>query len=109
DKDNQVVFVDYDPGEPLVRVDSENVTGIKRVLSKVKEYSDVDTNLSNKMKFMNHKRTFAKRFYPILDIGVRNEKTEDLDTLVIGSDEVFNCVQSNTNVGYSRDLFGHTS
>ena len=25
---------------------------------------------------------------------------------VIGSDEVFNCVQSNTNVGYSRDLFG---
>ena len=28
---------------------------------------------------------------------------------MIGSDEVFNCVQSNTNVGYSRDLFGHGS
>lgn len=109
DRDNQVVFVDYEPGEPLVRENSENVTGIKRILSKVKEYSDVDTSLSNKIKFMNHKRTYAKRFYPILDIGIRNEKTEDLDTLVIGSDEVFNCVQSNTNVGYSRDLFGHSN
>lgn len=29
-----------------------------------------------------------------------------LDTLVIGSDEVFNCIQSNKNVGYSLELFG---
>ena len=30
----------------------------------------------------------------------------ELDVLVIGSDEVFNCVQNNTNVGFSPDLFG---
>lgn len=29
-----------------------------------------------------------------------------LDVLVIGSDEVFNCVQNNTNVGFSSELFG---
>ena len=29
-----------------------------------------------------------------------------LDCLVIGSDEVFNCIQKNSNVGYSRELFG---
>ena len=32
--------------------------------------------------------------------------TPELDILVIGSDEVFNCVQNNTNVGFSPDLFG---
>ena len=26
--------------------------------------------------------------------------------LVIGSDEVFNCIQKNSNVGYSPELFG---
>ena len=29
-----------------------------------------------------------------------------LDCLVIGSDEVFNCIQKNSNVGYSLELFG---
>lgn len=29
-----------------------------------------------------------------------------LDCLVIGSDEVFNCIQKNANVGYSLELFG---
>jgi hypothetical protein len=30
----------------------------------------------------------------------------ELDCLVIGSDEVFNCIQMNSNVGYSLELFG---
>lgn len=29
-----------------------------------------------------------------------------VDCLVIGSDEVFNCIQKNSNVGYSLELFG---
>ena len=29
-----------------------------------------------------------------------------VDCLVIGSDEVFNCIQKNSNVGYSPELFG---
>ncbi|MBE5962335.1 MAG: polysaccharide pyruvyl transferase family protein [Lachnospiraceae bacterium] len=41
-------------------------------------------------------------------IGVSDEKNISpyLDCLVIGSDEVFNCLQNNENVGYSKELFG---
>ena len=42
----------------------------------------------------------------MLEIGPDPGHGTDFDVQVIGSDEVFNCVQSNTNVGYSRDLFG---
>ena len=30
----------------------------------------------------------------------------EVDVLVIGSDEVFNCLQTNSAVGFSLDLFG---
>lgn len=36
-------------------------------------------------------------------------QTNDLDLLVIGSDEVFNCIQSNPKVGFAEDLFGKNS
>lgn len=41
-------------------------------------------------------------------LGVTAERTENIpvDVLVIGSDEVFNCLQTNSAVGYSKQLFG---
>lgn len=41
-------------------------------------------------------------------LGVTEEMNynPELDCLVIGSDEVFNCIQKNSNVGYSPELFG---
>lgn len=108
DEENEVSFIDYKPGTPLIYSDSEKSTQVQRILKKLKEYSDVDANVVNKLRFFNHKRTYAKRFFPVLGVTKnRNESTSNLDYLVIGSDEVFNCVQANTNVGYSRDLFGH--
>ncbi len=50
-----------------------------------------------------------KRFIPELEqLGVTGEKNlhPKLDLLVIGSDEVFNCLQTNPDVGYSLELFG---
>lgn len=105
---NSVSFIDYRPGKPLVFSESESKSSLQRIYLKLKEHSNVNTNLINKIRFFNHKRTYAKRFFPLLGITQeRNEKTDNLDYLVIGSDEVFNCVQSNVNVGYSRDLFGY--
>lgn len=109
DNDIFVTFVDYKPGKPLVKTDTIEPTGVKRVLYKLKEYNEVDSSLKNKIKFFNHKRTYAKRFFPILEITNDRKDSTGLDVLVIGSDEVFNCVQSNTNVGYSADLFGRHS
>lgn len=44
----------------------------------------------------------------VRQLGVTAERTENspVDVLVIGSDEVFNCLQTNPAVGYSKHLFG---
>jgi hypothetical protein len=109
--DARVTFVDYQPGPPLVTsvAHSEGRGRLTRALSKIREYNDVDARLEDKVRFFNHKRSYATKYFPLL--GITSEQNRDLalDLQVIGSDEVFNCVQANANVGYSRDLFGHRS
>jgi hypothetical protein len=80
-----------------------------RTLAKVREYAGGQGSMGDKLRFFGHKRRYAERYFPM--VGITPERHRDLavDIQVIGSDEVFNCVQSNTNVGYSRDLFGHGS
>jgi hypothetical protein len=109
--DVNVSFVDYEPGPILVQDTSAKAPSSKvgRVLSKVREYNQVDARLTDRLRFLNHKRTYGARNFPKLGITPQPNHDLHLDVQVIGSDEVFNCVQSNTNVGYSRDLFGHDS
>jgi polysaccharide pyruvyl transferase WcaK-like protein len=42
----------------------------------------------------------------MLGITEKRNYRDQVDVLVIGSDEVFNCLQPNPFVGYSRELFG---
>lgn len=101
-------FVDYHPGKILVKTNETN--SLLRKVMKVNETIKVHTSLQNKLKYINYKKNYAANYYPLL--GLKSEKnylTNDLKTLVIGSDEVFNCVQSNVNVGFSKDLFGANS
>jgi len=109
--DVNVSFVDYEPGPILVQGSEtkEPSSRFGRVVSKVREYNQVDARLSDRLRFLNHKRTYAARNFPMLGITAQPNRDLDLDVQVIGSDEVFNCVQANSNVGYSRDLFGHNS
>jgi hypothetical protein len=112
--DVRVSFVDYEPGEVLVQ-DATSVaspaatSSARRALAKVMEYNQVDAKLSDKLRFFDHKRRYGKRYFPMVGITAERNRNLDLDLQVIGSDEVFNCVQANSNVGYSRDLFGHGS
>lgn len=41
-----------------------------------------------------------------LDVTEKRTENVPVDVLVIGSDEVFNCLQTNPAVGYSKQLFG---
>ena len=109
--DITVSFVDYEPGDILIEDPDANAASSKlgRTLSKVAEYNDVDARFSDKLRFFNHKRAYGRRYFPMIGITPEPNRDLDVDVQVIGSDEVFNCVQSNTNVGYSRDLFGHRS
>lgn len=105
--DNEVCFVDYHPGNPLINDPS---SGRFRKYEKAMEALRLRTSLKNKLKFIRYKKNYAQQVFPLLGIDDQTEyETNNLDTLVIGSDEVFNCVQSNPNVGYSLDLFGKSN
>lgn len=102
----EVEFVDYHPGECLIETTEK--TGMQRKIQKVLEVLHYKASLRDKLDFLQYKKNYAKRYFPLL--GVESEYgnySPRLDLLVIGSDEVFNCVQNNTNVGYSRELFGY--
>lgn len=103
DLDCEVQFVDYHPGETLVPADGGK--GLKRIISKLIETFKYDAPLKEKIKFIKYKKNYSVNYYPYLGISEMNYSPE-LDVLVIGSDEVFNCVQDNTNVGFSPELFG---
>lgn len=102
-----VQFVDYHPGKTLIPADGG--TGLKRKITKVFEAFQGRAPLSEKMRFINYKKNYASNYYPYLGITEKMNYSPNLDLLVIGSDEVFNCVQNNTNVGFSPELFGQNS
>lgn len=91
---HQVEFVDFKIEPPLTTHDSDH---------------HEDNLNENDKNFMAQQEQFLTRFkeewIKSLGIDQRNERPE-LDLLVIGSDEVFNCLQANPDVGYSVELFG---
>jgi hypothetical protein len=102
--DCNVQFVDYLPGKTLIP--TREGKGYLRSLYKVLEVIKYKAPLKAKIDFIKYKKNYGANYFPYL--GINNEKNynPEVDVLVIGSDEVFNCVQSNTNVGFSPELFG---
>lgn len=101
----EVRFVDYRPGRCLV--EPERPSRLPRPAAKLAEVLEGPGPLAAKLAYANYKRRYDARTWPLLGLPAEPDyRTEGLDMLVIGSDEVFNCVQSNPNVGFSPDLFG---
>ncbi len=103
---HDVQFVDYRTGNPLI--EDTSAQGIKRFskISKTLEILHYDVPLKQRIQYIAHKMQFSRKYHPILGISPEKNYTPELDILIIGSDEVFNCIQKNTNVGYSLELFG---
>lgn len=100
----EVQFVDYHPGETLIP--SNEGTGIKRKIFKICETLKYSAPLKEKIRFIKYKKNYSKNYFPYLGIEDKMNFCPEVDLLVIGSDEVFNCVQNNTNVGFAPELFG---
>lgn len=100
----KVEFVDYHVGESVIKNNSKS--GVSRKLKKGIETFEYKAPFFHKLAFIKYKRSFAKRYLGFLGITNTMNYNPELDCLVIGSDEVFNCIQTNTNVGYSLELFG---
>lgn len=97
-----VEFVDYHIEKPVIDEESGKNDKINKAIKAL----EGNAPLPQKIQYIIHKKNFGKKYYKILGISDRPNYLPRLDTLVIGSDEVFNCIQSNKNVGYSMELFG---
>lgn len=103
---HKVEFVDYHIGAPVIKDNADNRNKYVRKIEKGLETFRYKAPLSHKLAFIQYKQSFGKKYMPILGITDEMNYTPELDCLVIGSDEVFNCIQKNSNVGYSPELFG---
>jgi len=95
---NQVSFVDYQEGNPVsdeINLDDIQKLPLKKLIKKkiVGAKFAILYNYIWLPKYLNIKR---KKCF-----------NKEIDKLIIGSDEVFNCTQSGKTVGYSKDLFGY--
>ena len=100
----EVEFVDYHPGECILP--SKETTGMKRKIQKGLEILRMKGRLRDKIQFVKYKKNYARKNYPVLGLKETYNYAPKLDLLVIGSDEVFNCIQDNSNVGFAPELFG---
>lgn len=96
---HEVEFVDYKIDRPIVEVPKQDL--MFRIKRKVKNiFNDSILNKDNINKF------YDKEYLPMLGVSNEYKYRTKLDVLIIGSDEVFNCLQWNPRVGYSLELFG---
>lgn len=102
----KVEFVDYRVGVPVIAEKADNTNKFVRKLKKGLETFKYQAPFAHKLSFIRYKQSFAKKYMPFLEITDEMNYNPTLDCLVIGSDEVFNCIQKNSNVGYSLELFG---
>lgn len=100
---HEVQFVDYHVEDPVIQENNKNKND---KISKALKTLEGDAPFIQKIQYIMHKKNFGKKYYSLLGLTEKPNYTPELDTLVIGSDEVFNCIQSNKNVGYSTELFG---
>lgn len=102
---HNVSFIDYKPGKPAV-----SYRKISRVKYLVKSIPLIQyANDAIKYRVLNRKLfDYAYRLNYLKGLGVdySHNYNEKVDVAIIGSDEVFNCLQSGFNVGFSPMLFG---
>ena len=102
---HDVVFIDYREGKPVVpyserqriRYHILEITFIKHLNDWLKYRV-----LGRKLFDYKYRLSYLKQ----LEIGYTKKYDTAVDVAIIGSDEVFNCLQSGLNVGFSPMLFG---
>lgn len=110
---HEVVFVDYHIGSPVAlsqtAPQAQSVSSAKKVLNMLNPSyrKKRKANIENYNIFSEFENKFINEYLPMLNIKKDEFSYQTAcDVLVIGSDEVFNCTQSNSLVGFSPELFG---
>lgn len=113
---HEVVFVDYKIESCLVEEPKPPVPpqrplwyrGLRAVYYRVLNVVEALNGTKKARQELEDSRLRNRYADYVRQLGVTSERTENVpvDVLVIGSDEVFNCLQTNPAVGYSKQLFG---
>lgn len=112
---HEVVFVDYYIEKPLISSASGYFKYIANYLKKVAIKSFSHSRILCSILPRDYRmsayfyNSFRSKYWPLLGLSKNKNYHTRVDVLVIGSDEVFNCLQSNPDVGYSTELFGDRS
>lgn len=94
-------FINIVPGVQLEEYKFGKFDNVKKFVSRICGW-DFVKRIRTIFRF--HGR-FSKEFLPELGVKVGESNASHYDTVVIGSDEVFNCAQKSW-FGYSKQLFG---
>lgn len=109
---HSVVFVDYHVGSPIYSTTyrkSDYIIGKcrKLIIELLSIFSSVlfflPKSISRRAVAVKHYKKYLKKY---LGVSTKKKYHPNIDVLIIGSDEVFNCLQHNIDVLYSKDLFG---
>ena len=88
-----VEFVDYHVGAPVITENADSKNKVVRKIEKGLETFRYRAPLAHKLSFIRYKQSFAQKYMPLLGITDEMNYNPTVDCLVIGSDEVFNCIQ----------------
>ncbi len=96
----KVEFIDYKFEREVIEKENSS----NRLINKIRNNINPIIYFKKKKQLIKFSAIINKSLYKI---GVKKEKnySKNIETLVIGSDEVFNCLQPYP-VGFSRNLFG---
>lgn len=109
---HEVVFVDYEVGKPLLKKSEDKK---KYIVLKVR---NAFISLFIKCEFLRvflpdsykhivtERNEYLKFIAKYLGVTSKMHYRTEVDVLIIGSDEVFNCTQINPEVGFSPEIFG---
>ena len=108
---HSVEFIDYKVNPCIVKsvTNNKKVKKTTNVIEKIYRLRNAIACKRYHLAFDQHKQFFQRystEYMRWLGIGQEQKLNSKVDILVIGSDEVFNCLQTNKNVGYSLELFG---
>ena len=106
-----VQFVDYQVEPASISPQSKTGFSDSRFCKAVHMLSPNYRQWRKKQMKMNNTfqefiNAYKDQYLSELNVKKEYNLTPELDALVIGSDEVFNCTQSGSRVGFSRQLFG---
>lgn len=109
---HDVIFVDYKVERPFFK-NREDVSFFRKsvirnfIILFLSNCPFIFWLLPKEVRYsIEDRRNYEKIYFKELGLTKNRIYSPKIDTLVIGSDEVFNCLQLNPEVGYSPELFG---